>query len=514
MEDQVYVLARYLSSNAPSPDTEFLLRFLAHEETTRLLQMHQTAEASGIASLHPATSNALAPLRQLLQDLAASSANATPETAELTQLLSDPSLQAVLAAHDVIAGAPEATVRRGNSFLSPNIISFQLDTSFLPSGITLRGEGQPRRPTIARIAPGSAAAATGLAAGDELLEINGVNVSGEPVDTAADVLQLQRGVFAIRVRRGLEPGRRLFYRLLCDYSPTDQSWLPCPEGGLTVSKGDIVEVEDPTTEWMQAIVTDSRQTGLLPGPSLQESLFLASDPERKKKPHSRTVNHCGMSLLGAPTLESVLLSVPRPARFRPLVLIGPVGVGRNTIKTKLLKENPTLVTAAVPHTTRAAIKGEQHGREFFFVSRERMEADIQAMRFVEYGEYQNAIYGTSFQTIEDAIGRGLVCVVDVLPKALKVLRVPRIQPYVVFIRPPPLRRLRETRPTMSEEAVQRLLASAAKYEQTYGYLFDKTIVNESVEESVQTLLHIVEFLRTSPQWLPASWADTIPGATE
>ncbi len=51
------------------------------------------------------------------------------------------------------------------------------------------------------------------------------------------------------------------------------------------------------------------------------------------------------------------------------------------------------------------LPGEIHGREYYFVSRERMEADIdvspltmgltrQAGRMVEYGEYQQAIYGT------------------------------------------------------------------------------------------------------------------------
>ena len=33
-------------------------------------------------------------------------------------------------------------------------------------------------------------------------------------------------------------------------------------------------------------------------------------------------------------------------------------------------------------------------------------------------------------------------------QALKLLRVPRIQPYVVLLRPPSLKRLRETRPAL------------------------------------------------------------------
>ena len=68
-------------------------------------------------------------------------------------------LQAVLAAHDELAG--QEGIRRGNSFLFANSITLRIDTNAAAMGISLRGEGSPRRLVIARVAAESAAEKAG-----------------------------------------------------------------------------------------------------------------------------------------------------------------------------------------------------------------------------------------------------------------------------------------------------------------------------------------------------------------
>ena len=53
-------------------------------------------------------------------------------------------------------------------------------------------------------------------------------------------------------------------------------------------------------------------------------------------------------------------------------------------------------------TTRPPNDGEVDGREYHFVrSRDEMERDIQNQLFVEAGQYNENLYGTSIQAVRD-----------------------------------------------------------------------------------------------------------------
>ena len=52
-------------------------------------------------------------------------------------------------------------------------------------------------------------------------------------------------------------------------------------------------------------------------------------------------------------------------------------------------------------TSRQSRPGEIHGKDYFFDSREQMEADIAAGKFIEHGEYRGNLYGTSVDGIRD-----------------------------------------------------------------------------------------------------------------
>lgn len=54
--------------------------------------------------------------------------------------------------------------------------------------------------------------------------------------------------------------------------------------------------------------------------------------------------------------------------------------------------------------------GEVPGREYLFVSREKMEADIAAGKFIEHGEFRGHLYGTSTDSVKSIINAGAVCI--------------------------------------------------------------------------------------------------------
>lgn len=96
-------------------------------------------------------------------------------------------------------------------------------------------------------------------------------------------------------------------------------------------------------------------------------------------------------------------------------------------------------------TTRQIKPGETNGREYYFISREKMEEEIESGKFIEYGEYKGNLYGTSAESVKTLINSGYVCILSPHYQALKMLRNPQLKPFVIYIRPPDLEILKETR---------------------------------------------------------------------
>lgn len=86
-----------------------------------------------------------------------------------------------------------------------------------------------------------------------------------------------------------------------------------------------------------------------------------------------------------------------------------------------------------------------NGKEYFFVSRDEMEEDIEASKFIEYGEYKGNLYGTSSESVKAIVNAGHVCILNPHYQALKMLRTSQLKPYIVYIQPPSLDVLKDTR---------------------------------------------------------------------
>lgn len=80
--------------------------------------------------------------------------------------------------------------------------------------------------------------------------------------------------------------------------------------------------------------------------------------------------------------------------------------------------------------------GEVAGREYLFVTRDKMDADIAAGKFIESGEYKGHLYGTSTESVRSIVNAGCVCVLAPHYQAIKTLRTPQLKPYIVHVKPP------------------------------------------------------------------------------
>uniref|UniRef100_A0A672KLP4 Discs large MAGUK scaffold protein 4 n=1 Tax=Sinocyclocheilus grahami TaxID=75366 RepID=A0A672KLP4_SINGR len=94
-------------------------------------------------------------------------------------------------------------------------------------------------------------------------------------------------------------------------------------------------------------------------------------------------------------------------------------------------------------TTRPKREYEVDSRDYHFVpSREQMEKDIQSHRFIEAGQYNNHLYGTSVQSVRQvAEQQGKHCILDVSANAVRRLQAAQIHPIAIFIRPSSLQNI-------------------------------------------------------------------------
>ncbi|XP_050980526.1 MAGUK p55 subfamily member 3 isoform X1 [Labeo rohita] len=214
--------------------------------------------------------------------------------------------------------------------------------------------------------------------------------------------------------------------------------------------------------------------------------------------------------------EEVTLYQMRPQeKPRLVVLIGSLGARINELKQKVIAENPHRYGVAVPHTTRPRKSHEKEGVEYHFISKQAFEADIQSNKFIEYGEYKNNQYGTSLESIRSVLARNKVCLVDVQPEALKILRTAEFKPYVIYVKPRiPEIHLQRSSPTspgrgdnghITDEDLQDMRQSAEQMDQQYGHLVDRVLVKEDSASACVELRNILERLEREPQWVPVNW---------
>ncbi|XP_009462952.1 PREDICTED: MAGUK p55 subfamily member 2 [Nipponia nippon] len=204
-----------------------------------------------------------------------------------------------------------------------------------------------------------------------------------------------------------------------------------------------------------------------------------------------------------------------PFRRKTLVLIGAQGVGRRSLKNKLIMSDQARYGTTIPYTSRKPKESEKDGHGYRFVSRGEMEADIKAGRYLEHGEYEGNLYGTKIDSIRAVVEAGKMCILDVNPQAVKVLRTAEFVPYVVFIEAPGPETLRAMNRAALESGVatkqlteadaKRTVEESGRIQRGYGHYFDLSLTNDDLERTFGRLREAMERLRAQPQWVPVSW---------
>ncbi|XP_053526811.1 disks large homolog 2 isoform X2 [Artibeus jamaicensis] len=402
-----------------------------------------------------------------------------------------------------------------------------------------------------------------LQRGDQILSVNGIDLRGASHEQAAaalkgagqtvtiiaqyqpeDYARFEAKIHDLReqmMNHSMSSGsgslrtnqkRSLYVRAMFDYDKSKDSGLPSQ--GLSFKYGDILHVINASDdEWWQArrvtLEGDSEEMGVIPS---------KRRVERKERARLKTVKFnakpgvidskgdipgLGDDGYGTKTLKHVssnasdsessyrgqedfILSYEPVLRqeinyTRPVIILGPM---KDRINDDLISEFPDKFGSCVPHTTRPKRDYEVDGRDYHFViSREQMEKDIQEHKFIEAGQYNDNLYGTSVQSVRFVAERGKHCILDVSGNAIKRLQVAQLYPIAIFIKPKSLEPLMEMNKRLTEEQAKKTYDRAIKLEQEFGEYFTAIVQGDTLEDIYNQCKLVIEEQSGPFIWIPS-----------
>ncbi|KAF7228486.1 disks large homolog 3 isoform X6 [Nothobranchius furzeri] len=328
--------------------------------------------------------------------------------------------------------------------------------------------------------------------------------------------------------------RSLYVRALFEYDRTRDSCLPSQ--GLSFTYGNILHVINASDdEWWQArLVTphgESEQIGVIPSKKRVEKKERAR--LKTVKFHGRTGmiesnrDFPGLSddFYGSKSLkcltsntsdsessskgqEDTILSYEPVIRqeihyTRPVIILGPM---KDRVNDDLISEFPHKFGSCVPHTTRPRRENEIDGQDYHFVgSREQMEKDIQDNKFIEAGQFNENLYGTSILSVRTVAERQRKhCILDVSGNAIKRLQQAQLYPIAIFIKPKSIEALMEMNKRQTYEQATKVFDKAVKLEQDFGEYFTAIVQCDSLEEIYNKIKEIIEEQSGPYIWIPSS----------
>lgn len=174
------------------------------------------------------------------------------------------------------------------------------------------------------------------------------------------------------------------------------------------------------------------------------------------------------------------------------VVSGFSGAGKGTVMKRLLEkyENYAL---SISVTTRKPREGERDGIEYFFRTREEVEAMIQEDQLLEHAEYVGNYYGTPRFYVEDMLSQGKNVILEIeIQGAMKIKeKIP--EAVLVFVTPPTIEELRSRltgRGTETADVIASRLRRAAEESEGMDN-YDYILINDQVEDCVDQLHQII-----------------------
>ena len=184
-----------------------------------------------------------------------------------------------------------------------------------------------------------------------------------------------------------------------------------------------------------------------------------------------------------------------------VVISGPSGVGKGTVRKALFNMPGHNLTYSVSMTTRNMRPGEVEGKDYYFVSRDEFQERIREGKFLEHAEFVGNYYGTPLDRVNDELDKGNEVVLEIEVEGALQVKEKMPDCVMIFIVPPGKQALYDRlrrRGTEEEEVIKSRIAKANR-EFKMAYLYDYIVVNDDVDNAANRIMAIIraEHAKTS-----------------
>ena len=176
-----------------------------------------------------------------------------------------------------------------------------------------------------------------------------------------------------------------------------------------------------------------------------------------------------------------------------IVLSGPSGVGKGTVRKAIFDANDNDFQYSISMTTRQPRPGEVNGVDYFFVSKEEFERQIQTGGMLEYAKYVDNYYGTPLKYVNETLDAGKDVFLEIEVNGAMQVRAKEPDGVFIFLTPPDLDELKQRlihRGTDSMEVINKRIHKAIgeiQMMQNYDY----AVVNDEVPNAVEKIKDII-----------------------
>ncbi|MEC1645704.1 guanylate kinase [Bacillus halotolerans] len=176
-----------------------------------------------------------------------------------------------------------------------------------------------------------------------------------------------------------------------------------------------------------------------------------------------------------------------------IVLSGPSGVGKGTVRQAIFSQEDTKFEYSISVTTRNPREGEVNGVDYFFKTREEFEQMIANNKLLEWAEYVGNYYGTPIDYVEQTLQEGKDVFLEIEVQGALQVRNAFPEGLFIFLAPPSLSELKNrivTRGTETDALIEnRMKAAKAEIEMMDAY--DYVVENDNVETACDKIKAIV-----------------------
>lgn len=178
-----------------------------------------------------------------------------------------------------------------------------------------------------------------------------------------------------------------------------------------------------------------------------------------------------------------------------IIMSGPSGVGKGTIRRKVMEDSSLNLAYSVSMTTRAPRSREVNGSDYFFVSKEEFEKNLKAGNFLEHAEFVGNYYGTPKDYVEKLRQKGKNVLLEIeVEGAKQVLEKMRGNDvFSIFLIPPSYEDLEKRirgRSSEAESIIQERLQKARR-EMGLKYNYHFIVLNDDVDRASDEIKNII-----------------------